>query len=82
VARFIERDAGNADLFAPSVREGHAMFDLPLYVERRLRTAGIASPIWTGGDTCAEDAKFFSYRRMCLAGEKNYGRGVSVIALK
>ncbi len=82
VARFVERDAATADLFRPSIRDGHAMFDLPLYVERRLRAAGIASVMWTGGDTCAEGAKFFSYRRMCLEGEKNYGRGVSVIALQ
>jgi YfiH family protein len=81
VARFVAVDAGNADLFGPSVRDGHAMFDLPLYVERRLRSAGLAQVTWTGGDTCAEGAKFFSYRRMCLAHEKNYGRGVSVIAL-
>ena len=82
VARFVERDAANTDLFRASVRDDHAMFDLPLYVERRLRAAGVASVAWTGGDTCAEGAKFFSYRRMCLTGEKNYGRGVSVIALK
>lgn len=82
VARFVERDAANADLFRASVRDGHAMFDLPLYVERRLRAAGIASVAWTGGDTCAEGARFFSYRRMCLDGEKHYGRGVSVIALQ
>jgi YfiH family protein len=79
--RFLAADAANCDLFRPSVRDGHAMFDLPLYVERRLRAAGVAAVAWTGGDTCADGANFFSYRRMCLAGEKNYGRGVSVIAL-
>lgn len=82
VARFVERDAADADLFRPSVRAGHAMFDLPLYVERRLRAAGIAKVAWTGDDTCADGARFFSYRRMCLVGEKSYGRGVSVIALR
>ena len=80
--RFVAADASNGDLFRPSARAGHAMFDLPLYVERRLRAAGVASVVWTGGDTCAEGAKFFSYRRMCLTHEKNYGRGVSVIALR
>lgn len=81
VERFVSADARSADLFRPSVREGHAMFDLPAYVLRRLHAAGVARAAWTGGDTCAEDAKFFSYRRMCLAGEKNYGRGASAIAL-
>jgi YfiH family protein len=81
VQRFVARNKADADLFRPSVRDGHAMFDLPLYVERRLRAAGIVKVAWTGDDTCADGARFFSYRRMCLVGEKTYGRGVSVIAL-
>lgn len=85
VARFVEADAASADLFVPSVREGHAMFDLPAYVVRRLRAAGVVVAGWTGEDTCADSSRFFSYRRLCLenrgSGERAYGRGVSVIAL-
>lgn len=85
VQRFVEADSATADLFSPSVRDGHAMFDLPNYVLRRLRAAGVASLQWTGDDTCADGRRFFSYRRMCLenraVGERAYGRGVSVIAL-
>jgi hypothetical protein len=79
--RFVAADARNADFFRPSVRAGHAMFELPGYVLRRLGAAGIGSFVWTGGDTCADEDRFFSYRRMCLTGGKSYGRGVSVIAL-
>lgn len=79
--RFVLADAASADLFTPSVRDGHAMFDLPEYVARRLRAAGVASVVWTGDDTCADESKFFSYRRMVLTGGRAYGRGVSVIAL-
>ena len=77
-ARFVATDA---DLFTPSPREGHAMFDLASYVARRLTKAGVARVAQSGGDTCADDALFFSYRRMTLAGERAYGRGLSVIAL-
>jgi len=33
-------------------------------------------------DTCAEEERFFSYRRACLRGEKDYGRGLSAIYLE
>jgi len=32
-------------------------------------------------DTCAEDARFFSYRRSTHRGEPDYGRGLSAISL-
>ena len=41
VARFIEADADNAVFFIPSVREGHAMFDLAGFIRMRLEAAGI-----------------------------------------
>ena len=81
VARFIAADADNAGFFRPSVRPGHGMFDLPGYVARRLTCAGIGSVGQTGGDTCAEGSRFYSYRRMTLEGGSAYGRGLSVIAL-
>lgn len=80
-ARFVAADATDADLFAPSRREGHAMFDLTAYIERRLARAGVARVGRSGGDTCADGELFFSYRRMVLTGERAYGRGISAIAL-
>lgn len=78
---FLEQDPGNRRFFIPSQREGRFMFDLPGYVVSRLQRLGLAAVEHTGHDTCAEADLFFSYRRTTLAGEKDYGRGLSVIAL-
>jgi purine-nucleoside/S-methyl-5'-thioadenosine phosphorylase / adenosine deaminase len=78
---FLQQDAENSRFFAPSKRAGHFMFDLPSYVVSRLQRLGIAQAAPVARDTCAEADMFFSYRRTTLAGEKDYGRGLSVIAL-
>lgn len=79
--RFLEADEANEDLFRPSPRDGHSMFDLAGYVMRRLRAAGLGYVGATGGDTCADAKRFFSYRRMTLEGGQAYGRELSLIAL-
>ena len=33
-------------------------------------------------DTLSDDARFFSYRRNILSGERDYGRGLSAIVLE
>ena len=78
---FLQQDPENRRFFVPSKRAGHFMFDLPGYVVSRLRRLGIGGAVSVGRDTCAEADLFFSYRRTTLAGEKDYGRGLSVIAL-
>ena len=78
---FLQQDPENRRFFVPSKRAGHFMFDLPGYVVSRLRRLGIGGAVSVGRDTCAEADMFFSYRRTTLAGEKDYGRGLSVIAL-
>ncbi len=80
--RFVTADAANARHFVPSSRQGHHMFDLPGYALMRLRAAGLAEPVWLGLDTCADDARFFSYRRSVLRAEGDYGRQISAIALR
>ncbi|MBP7064673.1 peptidoglycan editing factor PgeF [Ferrovibrio sp.] len=77
---FTAADAGNADFFGAGKRPGHWQFDLPGYLARRLGAAGVAFED-TGLDTLAEPERFFSYRRITLAGEPDYGRQVSAIAL-
>ncbi len=79
---FLAADAANADFFAPARRPGHFMFDIGGYVERRLIEAGIAAIQRAPCDTVAEEARFFSYRRACLKGEKDYGRSLSAIAIE
>ncbi|MFM7346992.1 MAG: peptidoglycan editing factor PgeF [Tagaea sp.] len=80
-APFLAEDEGHARFFAPSRKAGHLMFDLRGFVGERLRRAGCGEIHSLPNDTCAESARFFSYRRACLTGEKDYGRGLSAIAL-
>jgi YfiH family protein len=79
-ATFLEAEAGNAAFFAAGKRPGHWQFDLPGYVMERLRRAGIGAED-LGLDTCADPERFYSYRRMTLAGEPDYGRQISAIVL-
>lgn len=81
VARF--RDAGETidRWFVPSKRAGHAMFDLPGYIIFRLERAGIRATN-LGLCTYGDEARFFSYRRMTLNGEPDYGRHLAAITLE
>jgi polyphenol oxidase len=81
-ARFLAQDPRNADFFCPGAREGHFQFDLKGYVARRLAIAGLTTIQTLPCDTCAEDDRFFSYRRACHRGERDYGRGLSAIYLE
>jgi purine-nucleoside/S-methyl-5'-thioadenosine phosphorylase / adenosine deaminase len=81
-ARFVEADAGNARFFRPSSRDGHHLFDLAGYVRARLERLKLAGVEAAGADTAAEPERWFSYRRTTLAGEKDYGRLLSAIALE
>lgn len=84
-AEFVDRLAAiNADyrrFIAPGARAGHFQFDLPGFVEARLRSAGITRIARAADDTLADESRFFSYRRTTLRGESDYGRQISVIAL-
>ncbi len=80
-APFLEQSDRNGDFFYPSRREGHFMFDLRGYIAHRLGHAGVGRVKMLPCDTCAEENRFFSYRRTCLRGESDYGRGLSAIYL-
>ncbi|MFN4087522.1 MAG: peptidoglycan editing factor PgeF [Alphaproteobacteria bacterium] len=79
--RFLAAAADNDAFFRPAERPGHHMFDLPGFVAARLGRLGLAGVDVVVADTCAEDGRFFSYRRSCLRGEPDYGRGISAIVL-
>jgi len=81
-ARFVAADPGNADFFVAATRDGHYLFDLPGFVARRLGALGVGAVEVADDDTCADSARFFSYRRATLEGERDYGRGLSAIALE
>lgn len=81
-ARFTEQDPDNARYFTPSPRPGHAMFDLPRYLEGRLRAEGAGQVINLSLCTFSDERRFFSYRRATHRQEKDYGRLISAIALQ
>lgn len=80
-ARFPEEAA---HLFAPAPeREGAARwhFDLPGFIMARLAAAGLSKIADVGRDTFSHLARYHSHRRSTQAGEANYGRQISMIAL-
>jgi YfiH family protein len=81
-APFIARDRAAERFFRPATRPSHFMFDLPGYVAHRLAALGLGTIEKLGLDTCADDARFFSYRRSTLRKEADYGRGLSAIVIE
>ena len=81
VERFQADSAANARFFAPSVKDGHAMFDLAGYIAARLSAAGIAHVEDIGRCTYADADTFYSYRRSVHRNETDYGRHINAIAL-
>ncbi|HQS17667.1 peptidoglycan editing factor PgeF [Reyranella sp.] len=79
-APFLAQDEANAAFFRTATRAGHFMFDLPGYLVHRIARNGVAVSA-TGHDTLSGTEDFFSYRRNTLQGVRDYGRGLSAIAL-
>jgi polyphenol oxidase len=79
--RFAEVDADSTSFFVPAARQGHFYFDLPGYIVHRLTHLGLGAIASAARDTVADPARFFSYRRACLAGERDYGRALAAITL-
>lgn len=70
--------------FAPAPeRQGAARwhFDLPGFITARLADADIGKIADIGRDTFSHVARYHSHRRSTQAGEANYGRQISMIAL-
>lgn len=80
--RFVTTDEASRRFFVPAPgRPGRHRFDLAGYVLARLRAGGVGLAAAVGGDSCAEEDRFFSYRRSLLRVERDYGRQLSVIGL-
>jgi len=79
--RFEGEAPGSGRFFAAGAAPDKRMFDLPGFVQWRLKQAGVGDAAWTGHDTCADAALFFSNRRAFLTGEPDFGRLMSAIAL-
>ncbi|MDE1158110.1 MAG: peptidoglycan editing factor PgeF [Neorhizobium sp.] len=81
VERFLGFDPSYAEFFSPSTKEGHSMFDLPSLTIRRLKAAGVEAAS-LDLDTYPDRDRFYSYRRTTHAGEPDYGRQISAIAIR
>lgn len=79
---FLAQRAENARFFRPAARAGHFRFDLAGFVACRLAEAGVETVETLPFDTCADADRFFSWRRTCHEGHKDYGRLLSAIALE
>jgi polyphenol oxidase len=82
IAHFLNQDPLNERFFMESRKEGHYMFDLAGYCASRLQDAGLLHVFMTDADTYALEADFFSYRRTTHRKDPDYGRQISVIALR
>jgi YfiH family protein len=80
-APFLAQDDANRQFFKSSPRAGHFIFDLSGYLVHRIGLVGVAATA-TGHDTLTATDDFFSYRRNTLDGVRDYGRGLSAIALE
>ncbi len=79
--RFTAVDPANARFFREAARAHHFMFDLAGYVLARLAAAEVGTIEDIGACTYADEAQFFSYRRMTHRHEADYGRHVNAIVL-
>lgn len=80
-ARFEHHDPGSGRFFSEGAAPDKRLFDLPGFVLWRLEQAGVGEAAWTGEDTCADEARFFSNRRAFQRGEADFGRLMSVVGL-
>ena len=79
--RFEHHDPGCGRFFRSTGAADKRLFDLPGFVLWRLEQAGVGEAAWTGEDTRADAARFFSNRRAFLNGEPDFGRQMSAISL-
>lgn len=79
---FIDHHPIAARFFAPHAgKDDKLMFDLPCYCAFRLGLAGVDKVHVTGIDTLSNTDRFYSYRKMTMAGLKNDGRQLSAIMI-
>ena len=80
-AAFREHFGPHDDRHFTEGRPGHWQFDLPGYVESRLRAGGVDAVEFVNHDTYAGESRFYSYRRATHRSEPTEGRQISLIAL-
>ncbi len=78
---FVLQNPAHEHFFGPSERPDHFMFDLPGYLEWRLKCIGLGTVERLGLCTYADEERFFSYRRTTHRKEETYGCQLSAITL-
>jgi len=79
---FTSQDPSLKNYFIPSPNEGHFQFDLTALVKDQIIAEQVNTVDLLHLDTYCDEARFFSYRRMCHRKENDYGRQLSAIALQ
>jgi YfiH family protein len=79
---FLEEHDESSRFFQEGRRDGHLMFDLPGYCAWRLFRDGVRSIALMDKDTYVLEDDFYSYRRATHRTETDYGRQISVIAIR
>ncbi len=78
---FLSEDLANKEFFVNGVQDGKYYFNLPGYIEKKLKIAGIKEIENLGIDTYKNEEKFFSFRRANHQAVSDCGRNVSVIVI-
>lgn len=79
---FLKKNAENRKFFHEMEEDGRFLFNLPAFVAAELHAGGVRKIHDLQQDTFLEPESFFSNRRAFKQGEKNFGRLMSVIAIK
>jgi polyphenol oxidase len=79
---FLEEHDESGRFFQSAQKAHHLMFDLSGYCAWRLFRDGLRSIALMDRDTYANEGHFYSYRRTTHRSEPDYGRQISVIAIK
>ena len=80
-ANFVKASPGYRRFFLTPPTSGRAHFDLPGFVEWRLKAAGLHAVDRQTQCTFDHPEHYFSYRRTTKSGEADYGRQISAIVL-
>lgn len=78
---FFDHDRDSIMYFKPAGPE-KLWFNLPGYIKFRLERAGLRNITISGIDTYKQEDDYFSFRRATHRNEKDYGRELSVIAIR
>lgn len=80
-ATLVESCANNAMFLSRNSPHERAHFDLPAFVEMRLKEAGVADVERKSPCTYSNESDFFSFRRSQHRSEPDYGRQISAIVV-